>query len=140
MRKVFTLPAGVAGRATAFVALPGYGQVFVNGHRVDDPETGTRSLSQYDVRMLYHTYDVTPFLISGGKNVVAVYVGLGWFGHPAVPPQATRFPFGPPTLRMVVRVHVAGQQAPVELGTDGTWQQTEGPVICEDCLGNCLGN
>ena len=31
----------------------GCGQVFVNGQQVDDPETGTRSLSQYDVRMLY---------------------------------------------------------------------------------------
>ena len=32
----------------------------INGKRVDDPSTGTRSLSQYDVRMLYHTYVTTP--------------------------------------------------------------------------------
>ena len=53
MRKVFTLPEGVVTRGRIFLALPGYGEVSVNGRRVDDPDTGSRMLSQYDVRMLY---------------------------------------------------------------------------------------
>ena len=63
-----------------YVALPGVGDVWVNGQKVDG-RAGTRSLSQYDQRALYHTYDVQRYL-QVGKNVVAVYVGLGWFGHP----------------------------------------------------------
>lgn len=130
MRRVFTLPPGGVTRATCFIALPGYGQIWINGIRVDDSETGTRSLSQYDVRMLYHVYDITEHLVPGGANVVAVYVGLGWFGHPAVPPQAQRFPFGPPTVRMLLRAHTKG--GAVEVGTDGSWFQTQGPVIYDD--------
>lgn len=42
MRKVFTLPSGVISRGRVFVALPGYGEVSINGQRVDDPETGSR--------------------------------------------------------------------------------------------------
>jgi alpha-L-rhamnosidase len=88
MRKVFTLPAGTAAtRGRLFLALPGYGNVYLNGMPLDEPETGSRSLSQFDYRMLYHTYDATAML-KPGKNVLAIYVGLGWWGHPAVPPQA----------------------------------------------------
>lgn len=133
MRKVFTLPASAASRGRLFLALPGYGEVFLNGARVDDPETGSRSLSQFDYRMLYHTYDCSNLLKPGEKNVLAIYVGLGWWGHPAVPPQATRFPFGPPTVKALLRVREAsGAQGPFELGTDDTWQQTQGPVIYDD--------
>jgi alpha-L-rhamnosidase len=130
MRKMFTLAAGAVARGRLFLALPGYGQVFLNGHRVDDPETGSRSLSQYDYRMLYHTYDCTN-LLRPGKNVLAIYVGLGWWGHPAVPPQAKRFPYGPPTLRALLRVH-SGAAPVVEVGTDATWEQTQGPIIYDD--------
>jgi hypothetical protein len=133
MRKVFTLPAGAVSRGRVFVALPGYGEVSINGQRVDDPGTGTRTLSQYDVRMLYHSYDCT-HLLKPGENVIAVYVGLGWWGHPAVPPQAQRFPYGPPTLRLLLRAATSGggSGSPVEVGTDATWQQTNGPVVYDD--------
>jgi len=69
-----------------------------------------------------------------GENVVAVHVGLGWWGHPAVPPQATRFPYGPPTVRMLLRAtsdHDADATV-TEVGTDATWQQTGGPVTYDD--------
>jgi alpha-L-rhamnosidase len=129
MRKEFTLPAGIVDRATAFIALPGFGKVYVNGHAVDG-ETGTRTLAQWDVRVLYNTYDVTPFLLAGQTNVVAIYVGLGWWGHPAVPPQAKRFPFGPPTLRALLRVSIGGKVT--SIGTDATWMETQGPYQDDD--------
>ena len=47
MRKVFTIPKGSGGAVTharVFLALPGYGQLSINGRRVDDPSTGTRSV------------------------------------------------------------------------------------------------
>jgi alpha-L-rhamnosidase len=87
--------------------------------------------------MLYHSYDCTKLVKPGEKNVLAIYVGLGWWGHPAVPPQAQRFPFGPPTVRALLRVQQQQQQGVevgggFELGTDATWQQTQGPVIYDD--------
>ena len=86
--------------------------------------------------MLYHSYDCT-HVLKPGENVIAVYVGLGWWGHPAVPPQAQRFPYGPPTLRVLLRATtVPGQShhsgVVTELGTDATWQQTNGPVVYDD--------
>jgi alpha-L-rhamnosidase len=71
MRKSFTLPAGSISRARAFVALPGYGDVWINGHKVDG-RAGPRSLSQYDVRALYHTYDIQRYLRAGEVNTIAV--------------------------------------------------------------------
>lgn len=129
MRKEFRLPAGTLDRATAFVALPGFGKVFINGNAVDG-EAGTRTLAQWDVRILYNTYDIGPYLIPGEVNVVAIYVGLGWWGHPAVPPQAQRFPFGPPTLRALLRVSISGNVTMV--GTDQTWMETQGPYQDDD--------
>jgi hypothetical protein len=131
MRKEFFLPsASKIHRARAFVALPGFGTVSVNGQRVDG-EAGTRMLSQYDVRMLYHTYDIAKYLRPGEMNVIGIYAGLGWWGHPAVPPQKTRFPFGPPTVRAVVTVTGADNQTgtaqTVTVGTDGSWTQTQVP-------------
>jgi alpha-L-rhamnosidase len=124
MRKVFSLDAAPA-RGRLYLALPGYGEVWLNGARVDDASTGSRTLSQFDYRMLYQTYDCT-LLLKPGKNVLAITVGLGWWGHPAVPPQATRFPFGPPTVRALLRV---GAKVVV---TDASWQQTQGPIIYDD--------
>eukprot|EP01048_Picozoa_sp_COSAG05_P033368 COSAG05_NODE_13339_length_434_cov_0.620896_1_plen_37_part_10 len=37
MRKVFTLDAAPAVRGRLFLALPGYGTVYLNGQRLDDP-------------------------------------------------------------------------------------------------------
>jgi alpha-L-rhamnosidase len=143
MRKEFVIPAGsTILRARAFVALPGYGEVWVNGKRADN-EAGTRSLSQYDVRALYHTYDVSA-LLKPGTNTIGTCVGVGWFGHPAVPPQNKRFPFGPPSLRMLLRMQVleasgasdasgdSTTEKTIEVGTDASWMQTEGPVLYDD--------
>eukprot|EP00935_MAST-01C_sp_MAST-1C-sp1_P000370 g370.t1 len=135
MRKEFTLPAGTISRASAFVALPGAGHVWINGQKVDG-RAGTRSRSQYDVRTLYHTYDIQQYLQPDGQNTIAVLVSAGWFGHPAHPPQAERFPFGPPTLRLLLKIDMQSTEgsAPthVEVGTDASWTETEGPVVYAD--------
>ena len=51
MRKKFTV-SGEVTRARIFVAVPGYGQVSLNGENVDG-DAGTRTWSQYDMRTLY---------------------------------------------------------------------------------------
>jgi alpha-L-rhamnosidase len=132
MRKVFTIPQCTSiSRARAFIALPGIGDVFINGQKVDG-RAGTRSLSQYDTRALYHTYDVQRYL-RAGENVIAVFVAVGWFGHPAGANV-----FGGPTLRALVSVETSADSAGgsgarlVAVGTDSTWLETPGPVVYED--------
>ena len=71
MRKVFTLPEGVVTRGRIFLALPGYGEVSVNGRRVDDPDTGSRMLSQYDVRMLYVRSHPPWHLFASRRSILA---------------------------------------------------------------------
>ena len=134
MRKAFTLQPGVIRRARAYIALPGFGAVWINGHKVDG-RAGTRSLSQYDFRALYHTYDVQQYLRAGEENVIGVYVGVGWFGHPAGGSK-----FGPPTLRMLLNIQTGGASArgngsdlhATAVGTDKTWVENPGPVQYQD--------
>lgn len=145
MRQAFRLPPGDVTRARLFVALPGYGQVLVNGCAVDG-EAGTRSWSQYDVRVLYHTYDVTAALTPAGENVIGLHVGRGWYGGPSGGPrkknQWLKWSFGPPAVRAVLRATVC---APVvaassgrsscalfTFGTDVSWDQSPGPVVMDD--------
>ena len=140
MRKQFTIPLGALERARMFVALPGRGDIWVNGQKVDG-RAGTRSLSQYDVRALYHAYDVKKYLHAGQANVIGVRVGVGWFGHPPL-----SRPFGPPTLRLLLRVQsntsttalsttalsTTSASKVMEVGTDATWLEADGPVVYED--------
>jgi alpha-L-rhamnosidase len=135
MRKVFALEPGSVTRARAYVALPGFGSLWINGQKVDG-RAGTRSLSQYDVRALYHTYDIQPWLQAGEDNAVGVSVGVGWFGHPAGGAR-----FGPPTLRLLLRVQIdsgastssnGSDVSNIAVGTDITWLETAGPLQFED--------
>jgi alpha-L-rhamnosidase len=129
MRKVFTIQPGSISRARAYIALPGFGDVWINGQKVDG-RAGTRSLSQYDFRALYHTYDIRNYLRAGEENVIGVYVGVGWFGRPAGGAK-----FGPPTLRVLLSIQTDGDSASGNektVGTDPTWLETPGPVEYED--------
>lgn len=144
MRKTFEIPPSCTtiSRARIYVALPGVGDVWINGHKVDG-RAGTRSLSQYDVRALYHTYDVQRYL-QVGTNVIAAHVGLGWFGHPPLSKA-----YGPPTLRALLRVTTTTTttttntntltitaeevvQQTLSVGTDSSWVEASGPIIYND--------
>lgn len=117
MRKKFTI-AGEVTRARLFVAVPGYGQVSLNGHDVDG-DAGTRSWSQYDIRTLYHTYDVTGHLQTG-ENVFGLHVGEGWYGM---------WGYGNPTAKAVLRYTANGKTTTIV--TDGSWSAGASPVLMD---------
>lgn len=100
-----------------YLAIPGYAAVSINGQRVD-PVPGTRSWSQYDVRALYHTYDVKDHIVSG-TNTIGILVGAGWY---------TMWGYGAPTARMVLLVTPSAGNA-VRVVTDGSWMFTPGMTI-----------
>jgi alpha-L-rhamnosidase len=62
--------------AFLYAASTGYHELYVNGRKVDDRVLAP-VLSRLDKRVLYVTYDVTPFLRTG-DNIIAIEFAPGW--------------------------------------------------------------
>jgi len=106
VRKEFTLPAAPE-RATAFVNVKGYYELYVNGKKVGD-DVLSPAVSVYAKRSLYTTYDISEFL-HAGSNCVGVWLGLGLKFKGEITPLA----------RVQLDLSVGGQR--VVVGTDPTW-------------------
>ena len=68
----------------AYVNPLGYYELYINGRKVDD-HVFSPAVSDYSKRNLYVTHEVADYLVPG-KNVVALWLGRGWYvrGHPGV--------------------------------------------------------
>jgi len=106
LRKEFTL-AAAPERATAFVNVKGYYELYVNGKKVGD-DVLSPAVSVYTKRSLYTTYDISKFL-HAGSNCVGVWLGLGLKFRGEITPIA----------RVQLDLSVGGQR--VVVGTDPTW-------------------
>jgi len=106
VRKEFTL-AAAPERATAFVNVKGYYELYVNGKKVGD-DVLSPAVSVYAKRSLYNTYDISKFL-HAGTNCVGVWLGLGLSFKGEITPVA----------RVQLEMSVGGQR--VVVGTDPTW-------------------
>jgi alpha-L-rhamnosidase len=73
-RKTFDYQDGVA---LLYINSLGYHEVYVNGKKAGD-KVLEPSVSQYDKRSLYNTYDITSYL-KKGKNELVVHTGSGWY-------------------------------------------------------------
>jgi alpha-L-rhamnosidase len=105
---------GPVARARAYIAGVGYYELRINGVRVGssvlDPAWTT-----YDKRVLYATYDVTPY-VRNGANVIGVMLGQGWFGSRA--------------LLFQLDVELANGSH-VEVVSDTTWKAKNGPIVSD---------
>ena len=106
LRKEFTL-AAVPERATAFVNVKGYYELYVNGKKVSD-DVLVPAVSVYAKRSLYNTYDIRTYLRSG-TNCVGVWLGLGLVFCKDIAPLT----------RVQLDMSVGGKREVV--GTDTTW-------------------
>jgi alpha-L-rhamnosidase len=113
LRREFRL-AGQPARAYAYISGLGYYELRINGRKVGnhvlDPGWTT-----YDKRVLYSTYDVTPYL-RAGDNAVGVMLGHGWYGSRAV------------LLQMNIELE-GGSRA--EVVSDATWKVHPGPIVSD---------
>ncbi|MDE6533712.1 MAG: glycoside hydrolase family 78 protein [Muribaculaceae bacterium] len=76
----FSLPVGKrVRRASANATARGIYDLYINGCRVSDDYFYPGS-TQYDKTHLYHSFDVTPFLIDGDNEVVAQLAEGWWSG------------------------------------------------------------
>jgi len=76
LRKEFTLGGGVAGARLAISGL-GYYELRLNGRKVGDRVLDP-TVTQYDRRVRYATYDVSDALVRGA-NAIGVILGNGWY-------------------------------------------------------------
>ena len=109
LRKEFTL-AAAPERATAFVNVKGYAELYVNGKKVGD-DVLAPAVAVYRKRTLYNTYEISRYL-HAGNNCVGVWLGLGL----CYIRNATNYT---PLARVQLDLSVGGQR--VVVGTDPTW-------------------
>lgn len=60
-------------------------------------------------------------------SLIASYIYIYIHVH-----KAKRFPFGPPTLRLLLKIDVG--TITVDVGTDASWMETEGELYVESCI------
>jgi alpha-L-rhamnosidase len=109
LRKEFTL-AAAPDRATAFVNVKGYCELYVNGKKVGD-DVLSPAVAVYRKRTLYNTYDISKYL-HAGNNCVGVWLGLGLCYNRKGQEHM-------PIARVQLDMSVGGQR--IVVGTDPTW-------------------
>jgi alpha-L-rhamnosidase len=113
LRKEFVL-SGKPLAAWAYVNLIGYGELYVNGHKIG-ADVLTPAVSDYNNAVPYVTYDIAPFL-KPGKNCLGLWLGRGW---------ATKMPGlkrPAPAVRLQCSLAGAEAEGKSEIVTDATWK------------------
>ena len=76
-RKVFSVEGGLLS-ATLYATALGVYNAYLNGRRIGSYELEP-GFDEMALRKSYTEYDVTPLILSGGRNVLAAVVGSGWW-------------------------------------------------------------
>ena len=139
-RKEFDLPAG-PGRARVCVSGLGYYELFINGQKVGDhvlsPNQtnyshrelrllGDDRIGHMATRVLYETFDITPYL-KPGKNAVAVCLGNGWY-YLDGDEERQALSYGTPRLLAQLNIALPDGRRLV-VGSDTTWKVSTGPIL-----------
>ena len=77
-RREFT-PRKAIKEARAYIAAAGLYELRINGKRVGNHRLDP-AFTRFDRRILYVTYDITPYL-QAGSNALGVLLGNGWYNH-----------------------------------------------------------
>jgi alpha-L-rhamnosidase len=130
-RKEFDVP-GPIKRATIYVSARGIFELRTNGQRVGE-DLFAPEWTDYDKRIQYRTYDVTPMLKSG-RNALGATLGDGWWSG-YVGWQETRARYGSLENSLLVQLEVElanGERFTVN--TDGSWTCNTGPILFSDFM------
>jgi alpha-L-rhamnosidase len=113
--------------ARLYLAGLGHAVAWVNGRRVGDGELSPGS-TDYDIRSLYTTYDVTSSLRPGG-NALGIALGRGFFATRAPDSDGSNLARWVAEPRVKAQLEVAlanGRRVTIDTGPD--WRLTEGPT------------
>jgi alpha-L-rhamnosidase len=125
LRREFDVAAPVRFATVAFCGL-GLSELYLNGKKVGE-EVLSPPLTEYNKRVTYVAYDVTS-LLKPGRNVAGAWLGNGRYWAPRLKEPTLTRSFGPPTLRLILRIECADGTVR-EIVSDKTWKGTDrGPI------------
>ena len=132
LRKEFLLDRPVR-RARLYATARGVYEPYLNGSRVGD-EVLAPGWTDYDRRVQYQTYDVTP-LLTEGENALGAVLGDGWYaGFVGFDPKHRGALYGP-RPQLLAQLHIEYEDgSQQDVATDGSWRCSTGPILFSDLL------
>jgi alpha-L-rhamnosidase len=132
LRKEFPLDKPVR-RARLYATARGVYELHLNGSRVGD-DVLAPGWTDYDRRVQYQTYDVTP-LLAEGQNALGAVLGDGWYaGFVGFDPKHRGALYGA-RPQLLAQLDVEYEDGSKErIATEGSWRCSEGPILHSDLL------
>jgi alpha-L-rhamnosidase len=132
LRREFPLDKPVR-RARMYATARGVYELYINGNRVEN-DVLAPGWTDYDRRIQYQTYDVTP-LLAEGPNILGAVLGDGWFaGFFGFDPKHRGALYGA-RPQLLAQLAVEYEDGTTEsLATDGSWSCSTGPILYSDLL------
>jgi alpha-L-rhamnosidase len=130
-RKEFAVTKKVV-KALMFISGLGQYELHMNGKKISD-DFLTPGWTYYDKTCLYNTYDITASL-SGGKNVIGVIVGNGFYNINRERYRKLVIAFGMP--KMICQLKITFTDGTVQtLVTDDTWKTAPSAITFNSIYG-----
>src|SRR5215210_7413173 len=132
LRREFLLNRPIR-RARLYATARGVYELYLNGNRVGDYVLAP-GWTDYDRRVQYQTYDVTP-LLAEGSNVLGAVLGDGWYsGFFGFDPKHRGAHYGPHP-QLLAQLDLEYEDGSREcIATDGSWRCSTGPILFSDLL------
>lgn len=126
LRKEFTAQKPIR-RATVYASALGNFILHVNGQRVGC-DYFAPGWTDYNKRVHYQTYDVTPLVRKQGPNAVGAVLAAGWYAG-AIGWKSDRFNYGTDP-RLWVQLELEAEDGSIQtVVTDGSWKAAWGPYV-----------
>jgi alpha-L-rhamnosidase len=132
LRKEFSLDRPIR-RARLYATARGVYELYINGTRVGE-DVLAPGWTDYDRRVQYQTYDVTP-LLTDESNAIGAVLGDGWFaGFFGFDPKhrGAHYDSHPQLLAQLDVEYEDGSKE--SIATDGSWRCSTGPILFSDLL------
>jgi alpha-L-rhamnosidase len=132
LRKEFSLDRPIR-RARLYATARGVYELYLNGNRVGE-DVLAPGWTDYDRRVQYQTYDVTP-LLTDGPNALGAVLGDGWFaGFVGFDPKHRGALYGS-RPQLLAQLNVEYEDGSREsVATEGSWRCSTGPILFADLL------
>ena len=119
-------------RAILHATARGLIEITANARRVS-PDLFAPEWTDYDKRIQYRTYDLTPLLVAG-KNKLTATLGDGWWSG-YVGWQETRGRYGSLENSLLVQLEIESTDGKrTIIGSDRSWQCATGPIVSSDFM------
>ena len=130
-RKSFTLPK-TPRMATLSISGLGHYEASLNGQKVGDSFLSP-GWTDYDMTVLYNTYDVTP-LLKKGENVLGALVGNGFHHINRERYRKLVIAYGYPVMIAHLKIEYADGSSEVVV-SDGSWKAAPSPITYSGIFG-----